>query len=501
LFIVFSSPIATQYVESFNGLTGAVTGVGSFNGLTGAVTGVTTGTANTFGPLQSFTSGISASGGTFSGNIRLQNAEYLQNTTNGRVDIMPAPTGSTHYGMSVDTTSWGFGVVLGTVRSSDGVLNNGNYRFDVPITIAAATRFQLGADGHYGLYRTDTGNNTAQLYALSNNANNSGAFALVNYFDVGTTNRSPTTLHTHPNFYIYANGSTGPNDFIRFEHNVTSGNIVSGGTTGIVIQPGSGTLTVSGNITANNIVNTINGLTGGVTLAAGTNITLVPSGNTITINSSGGGGGGSSVYGVTASIDFSANINGIEIVIYGPGNDISTSLQNIENNFSVTVVFGTTTLSFSCNLESIKSFYDATNGWSARLICKPLFTDISTSTGNYTAEQVIALNINAINLSIVPVLGSLAIDDYWTTFETPILYHQEETYVTKTLTGITWVTDSMFLSCKVLGLTSADHTAEDAILEGVNFEINNILGGTGFDVIGHAPNGTYGKYSIKCQGS
>jgi hypothetical protein len=87
LFIVFSSPIATAYVESLRGLTGAVgitngsgiglsvsgntltvsnTGVLSFNGLTGAVTGVTTGNANTFGPLQSFTNGISSAGGTFS---------------------------------------------------------------------------------------------------------------------------------------------------------------------------------------------------------------------------------------------------------------------------------------------------------------------------------------------------------------------------------------------------------------------------------------------------
>jgi len=76
-----------DYVISLRGLTGAVgltdgsgiglsvsgntltfsnTGVLSFNGLTGAVTGVTTGTANTFGPLQSFTNGISSSGGTFS---------------------------------------------------------------------------------------------------------------------------------------------------------------------------------------------------------------------------------------------------------------------------------------------------------------------------------------------------------------------------------------------------------------------------------------------------
>jgi hypothetical protein len=132
---------------------------------------------------------------------------------------------------------------LGTVRSSDNAINTGgNFRFDVPITIAADTRFQLGADGHYGFYRTDTGNNTAQLYALSSNANNSGAFALVNYFDVGATNRSPTTSHANPNFYIYASGSTGPNDFIRFEHNATRGNIVSGGNTGIDIFQNQGNL-------------------------------------------------------------------------------------------------------------------------------------------------------------------------------------------------------------------------------------------------------------------
>jgi len=43
----------------------------SFNGLTGAVSGVTTGTSNTFGPLQNFSSGISAFGGTFSSNVQI----------------------------------------------------------------------------------------------------------------------------------------------------------------------------------------------------------------------------------------------------------------------------------------------------------------------------------------------------------------------------------------------------------------------------------------------
>ena len=42
-------------------------------------------------------------------------------------------------------------------------------------------------------------------------------------------------------------------------------------------------------------VTSINALTGAVTLAAGTGITLTPSGNTITIAATGGGGGVSAV--------------------------------------------------------------------------------------------------------------------------------------------------------------------------------------------------------------
>jgi len=52
-------------------------GVHSFNGLTGAVTGVTTGTANTFGPLQSFTSGISSSGGAFDSPVSIINSSII----------------------------------------------------------------------------------------------------------------------------------------------------------------------------------------------------------------------------------------------------------------------------------------------------------------------------------------------------------------------------------------------------------------------------------------
>jgi hypothetical protein len=253
------------------------------------------------------------------------------------------------------------------------------------------------------------------------------------------------------------------------------------------ITPSGGDVTVVGRLYANNIVNTINGLSGGVTLAAGTNITLTPVGNTITINSS-GAGGGSSVYGVTASLDFSEISNGLEIVIYGTGESVATSLKYIENLTSKVVLIN----GYSCTLVSIKSFYDATVGWSARLIVKPPFT------GNISAETIYLEPINFVSISGND--GLVSVDDTWTTIASSNIYHQEETYVIKTLTGITWATSSMFLNCKVLGLTSADHTPEDAILEGVRFEINNILGGIGFDIIGHAPEGTYGKYTIKCLG-
>ena len=245
------------------------------------------------------------------------------------------------------------------------------------------------------------------------------------------------------------------------------------------------------------VVTQVNGLSGGVTLAAGTNITLTPVGNTITIASSGGGGGGgSSVYTVNDTLDFSENINGLEIVFYGVGIDYSTSLQNIENNVNSLYIRSIGGDDYRSDLVSIKSFYDITNGWSARIILKPIFEDINNPGATQTAEEL----YNSTIIAIIIQLKSPDVDEVWENIASTTLYHQEETYVTKTLTGITWVTDSMFLNCKVLGLTSADHTPEDAILEGVNFEINNILGGTGFDIIGHAPEGTYGKYTIKCLG-
>jgi len=84
-FALFSTPpVYTAGTGlALNSLQFSNTGVLSFNGLTGAVTGVTTGNANTFGPLQSFTNGISASGITIGngGYLRLTGISAAQSTT------------------------------------------------------------------------------------------------------------------------------------------------------------------------------------------------------------------------------------------------------------------------------------------------------------------------------------------------------------------------------------------------------------------------------------
>ena len=192
--------------------------------------------------------GISAAGGTFGGNIILENAEFIRNSTNGRIDLMPAPAGSTHYGLSIDTTSWGYGPRLGTIRSSDNALNTAAILWDVPLTLAANVRFNFGSNGQNGVVLSDTGNDTIQLFTNVNSGTNSGAIAIVDAVGINAANRAPGTTHANPNLYIYRAGNARATDFIRFEHDGNTGYMITGGTTDIELMPGSGIVGVSGNI-------------------------------------------------------------------------------------------------------------------------------------------------------------------------------------------------------------------------------------------------------------
>ena len=211
------------------------------------------------------------------------------------------------------------------------------------------------------------------------------------------------------------------------------------------------------------------------------------------------------VYGVTTSIDFSEQINQIKLRVGGTST-IFVNNVSIFNNYEITNIILNTTvesnvITFS-NIVSYHAFYDtslALNGeWVVDIIAKPPFKS------NITAETLSTQTFAS--MLVTWVVDNLTISDDWTDDDGAVYYnpveiiHKPETFVTKTLTGITWASASSFITCKVMGLTSADHTAEDAIIEGVQFEINNIVGGTGFDIIGYAPEETYGKYTIECLG-
>jgi hypothetical protein len=228
----------------------------------------------------------------------------------------------------------------------------------------------------------------------------------------------------------------------------------------------------------------------------------------------------------TQTIDFSANVNKLAFTI--------TGLTSSNHAYQMTKLAGRTatiqnaagTVTVTGLVQSAYSYWDGGKTYSASttggainvltrsadIVMTPPFRLTSGATG-WTAEDALSLSLVVFNdtgNTYTRLLGSGIPGDGGTagilfrgaTFALTglTLWHQEESYALKTVTGLTWVTADSFITCKVLGNTTADHDAEDAILEGVRFEINNIVAGVGFDIIGHAPEGTYGKYKIKCIG-
>ena len=467
---------------------GGVTFSGTFSGATGS-----------FSRLLTASAGISASGATFSGDIAVNGGDIT--TTSATATVFN--TTATNLSIGSAATTWTVGATSGTatIRNPGVVLGNSSTT-TISTPISSTNNLYITPNGDLILApSSDAAAEGTRTEIIITNYPDAAGQIQVNGGDLYLGVKSTDGLSTTPVNIIFEGATDNTNETtLTVVDPTASRTITFPDASGTVALTSSTVASFNGTTGAVTGVSRFNGLTGGVTLAAGTNITLTPVGNTITINSSGGGGGGSSVYTVNDTLDFSETINGYYLTFSGVGLNESTSLQYVENNKTIVAQFNTAGEIYDCTLDSIKSFYDPTNGWSVRLVVKPPFINTTTLIQR-TAQWLYDDGgfPTVVDLNITSASGTNTIDS-WDTVTNQLFYHQEETYVTKTLTGITWVTDSMFLSCKVLGLTSADHTPEDAILEGVNFEINNILGGTGFDIIGHAPEGTYGKYTIKCLG-
>lgn len=218
----------------------------------------------------------------------------------------------------------------------------------------------------------------------------------------------------------------------------------------------------------------------------------------------------------TQTIDFSESVNALSFTITGlTSSNQSYAIANLVGK-TAALQDGSGSVTIAGTITSAESYWNGTigacGGWniqsrSADIVMSPPFTN------GYTAGYIIGLNLNSFRDNNIytrllisgitwdgDVLGATFAVGRTFTVSSLALYHKEDSYVTKTVTGQSWVAADTFITCKCLGLTTADHDAEDAILEGVKFEINNIVAGTGFDIIGHAPEGTYGKYQVKCLG-
>jgi len=572
-----------QGIQGTTGNTGTIPTnyVISFNGLTGAVTGVTVGGTNVFTALNSFNAGISAAGGaTFATDISVNGIRVGKGAGN-RPDNVALGSNT----LTLNTTgdynlAFGSGALASNLTGTDNVglgygaltLNTSSNNLGIGSSSLAAN--STGTDnvgvGTISLGNNSTGSRNVAIGRSSLSLNGSdnvgiGAYSLSNIltavarnyntaigsdagrYRTGGSNLQGATGGIYIGYGAKASANAQTNEIVigTLAEALGSNTAVIGATTqtaatiyGVLSLPGglsaagatfsapvnlTNTLLINSSQGSNNQVLTstgsgitwatpsgggssvtsfngltgavtgvsrVNGLSGGITFAAGTGITFSTSGNIITV--------ASAPNSTTQTLNFSESINGIDVVFYGAGLDLSTSLQYIENYPTIVARIRCSSGTKSCVLDNIQSFYDSTNGWSARIVVKPPFVD-TISFVDITAETIIDESLDRVYLDLTSSGGS-TITDRWNTFVSTNIYHRDATYVTKTVTGQSWVAADSYIECKVLGITSADHTPEDAILEGVKFEINNIVAGTGFDIMGYASEGTYGKYTIKCLG-
>jgi hypothetical protein len=225
--------------------------VTSFNGLTGAVTGVTVGGANTFTALNSFDAGISASGATFAADIRVNTMTVGRGSTSGAVSntalgvnvlALNSGTFNTGVGNSALTanTTGGSNTAVGRRALFANTTGSSNTAIG-PSALGAVTSGVFNtAIGPNTLTATTVNNSTAVgagaiQYNVSGNDNTAvGAFAGTFWGDGETgTILSNQMLSGTGGVYIgyYARGST----LNRINEIVIGANAVGGGSNTAVI--------------------------------------------------------------------------------------------------------------------------------------------------------------------------------------------------------------------------------------------------------------------------
>lgn len=176
--------------------------------------------------------------------IAFTNGEQIQNPVNGRVDILPLPSGSNEVGITFDMTSVSNAVQIGTKRTVGGALNDGRVQMNVPIQTGNNVFQIFGGYQWSGIQHVFGSSLPQQLcigvsrYSFGGNDNGNHVCALMNYGHVGNANRRASTLYADPSFLVYSNDSGQANDFVRLTHDQTDGLVESGNGDLRLVAPG-----------------------------------------------------------------------------------------------------------------------------------------------------------------------------------------------------------------------------------------------------------------------
>ena len=292
----------------------------------------------------------------------------------------------------------------GAVRSLNG--NTGHVVIPIVNTFNGLTG-NVGVSGGANILIVQSGN-TFTISTISNIFGPTGPTGSQGI--QGATGSTGSTGPTGPQGVTGVTGPTGPTGS-QGVTGVTGPTGPTGpqGVTGVTGPVGDYVISVNGNTghVVIPIVSTFNGLTGAVGIAAGSNITITPSGNTFTISASSGGGGASGPTGYIQLSDGSGGFThhtddnygsfyktqdsfAVKTINYGdPASGCEFSFNNIGN-----LVF--TDYSSNFGLSEILSYYRADD----ELYLNTSYVYSGRFSGTtYTANSTINANTGTINFS------------------------------------------------------------------------------------------------------
>ena len=384
-------------VQSFNGATGAVTGVSSFNGLTGAVGGVTTSVANTFTALQTFSAGISTSGGTFGTPTQLVGTNIT-----GTASGLTAGNVTTNANLTGAITSTGNATVLGTSSFSSANLlsalsdktGSGLNVFGTSPTISNS----LIAGG----VSFDLLNTTATT------VNFAGAATTLNLGVIGGTATFAGSVVVNGDFTVQGNTTTLNTTTLNVEDfNITMGLTLNSASlsTGAGIAIGTGTgISFAYEHSSTSWLSTVD-----LNVLSGKSYKI---GGTTVLNSSALGAGitGSSLTQVGTITSGTWNSSFAAGII--SNNDINASAGIVDTKLATIATAGkvsnSATTATSANTASAIVARDASGGFTAGTITAALTGNASTATTATTATNVVATEQTSGTIFLVGVASASA---------------------------------------------------------------------------------------------